>query len=166
MIKQALSETSPEFAELKEKWFDKARKIESFPELEEFYNYLFGSYYHDYGTMIHAISAFAVAAANLTAHEQGITGFQAGCVMWDFIKYWNHQYNKCGLRLVDYDNMLYPQYAYRFDKTITPYTWKKLQTQAAQKLAKDSDFAHPDVVKHWTSIVNGEVPFGYKIKED
>ena len=26
--------------------------------------------------------------------------------------------------------------------------------------------AHPDVIKHWESIVAGNVPFGYKIKED
>lgn len=166
MVKQALSETSPEFAELKEKWFDKARKIESFPELEEFYNYLFGSYYHDYGTTIHAISAFAVAAANLTACEQGITGFQAGFVMWDFIKHWNHQYNKCGLRLVDYDNMLYPQYAHKFDKTISKEVMDSLQKEAEKQMKENGRNCHKDVYSHWSRLALGIPPFGYRVEEE
>ena len=30
--------------------------------------------------------------------------------MWDFIIDWMYTSNQCGLRIVDYDDMLYPQY--------------------------------------------------------
>ena len=58
----------------------------------------------DYGTVCHAIALSAVAtawAANKTA-QGGITGFQAGAVMWEFIKNWSYSSNKTGMRLVDY----------------------------------------------------------------
>ena len=61
--------------------------------------------------------------------------------------------------------MLYPQYEYKFDKTISPETWSALQNEASRKLQESSGFVHPDVVKHWKNIVDGKVPFGYKVKK-
>lgn len=62
--------------------------------------------------------------------------------------------------------MLYPQHADKFEKTITSKCFKKLQDEAANRLKEDFSFAHPDVVKHWQSIVDGVVPFGYKVSDD
>lgn len=79
--------------------------------------------------------------------------------------------NKCGLKLIDYDNMLYPQYEYKFDKVISDETWKDIQEQARknleglEELDKEHRLVHPDVIAHWQSIVEGQVPFGYRVEE-
>ncbi len=120
---------------------------------------------HDYGSVCCAVAASALAAAwaaNNCDHG-GITGFQAGAVMWEFIRQWNFSSNKCGLRITDYDNMLFPQYDHTFTKTISKKVWASLQQEAYNKL-KDVEHVSPTVLAHWKSIVNGTVPFGYTIK--
>lgn len=123
-------------------------------------------YPHDYGSVCVAVAACAIAgvyAADNTP-QGGITGYQAGFVMWEFIRQLNYRGNKCGLRMIDYDNMLFPQYADKFEKTISSDTWKLLQEEAKKKIEEDSAFADPAVINHWKSIVDGVVPFGYKIE--
>lgn len=150
-------------------WFEEA-KVQTIETLTSFINHIMNDYEHDYGTICHALSACALAAAHAANnHPQGgITGFQAGFVMWDFIKQWMYSNNKTALRIVDYDKMLYPQYEEQFDKVISKETFESLQKAAQECLdeAKQGQVAHSDVLKHWESIVAGNVPFGYKIKED
>ena len=149
---------------LHEKWYVDAKEqtLETLPaflkELSELG--------HDYGTICHALGAAAVAAASAMNHAPcgGITGFQAWFVMWGFVRGWLKNHNKCGMMLVDYDDMLYPQYDYKFDKTITSGTWTEIQAQAQANLDENNG-AHPDVIAHWESIVRGKVPFGYKVRD-
>jgi len=149
-----------------EEWYKEAKK-QSLQSLPEFLRHLMDDYKHDYGTICHAISAGAIATAwAMNDHPQGgITGFQAGFIMWGFIRYWNHEHNKTGLSIVDYDNMLYPQYEYKFDKTISKSTWDAIQKTAAENI-RENKTAHPSVIAHWHSIVSGVVPFGYVINEE
>lgn len=154
-----------------ESWFERARNIRSISEAAEFADHVINYYYHDYGTICYAISAAAVAMASGADHEPGarggITGFQAGCVMWGFVRHWNYSHNKTGLRIVDFDNMLYPQYEYKFQKTISKEVWESLQEEAKNLLADaDPYYTAADVFAHWKSIVNGEVPFGYTVVEE
>ena len=133
-------------------------------KLPEFINHLLNDYTHDYGTICHAIAAGTVATAwamNNDPHG-GITGFQAGAVMWEFVRNWMHEDGP--MKLVRYDNMLYPQYDDNFDKVISKETFEYLQEKAKENLERGE--AHPSVMAHWQSIVDGNVPFGYKIKED
>jgi len=150
---------------IEKQWFEDARE-QTLDTLMGFINHVMNDYVHDYGTLCHAVSACAVAAAWAANSSEGarggITGFQASFVMWDFIRYWLHSHNKCGLMMIDFDNMLYPQYEYRFDKTIPKDVWELLQKQAAEKL-KDLDGCSDRVADHWRSIVNGNVPFGYRV---
>ena len=85
--------------------------------------------------------------------------------MWEFIRNWNYKSNKTGLRIINYDNLLYPQYEDHFNKVITQNQWSKLQEQARLHL-QDSPNAAESVLKHWQSIVAGNIPFGFKLKED
>ena len=94
----------------------------------------------------------------------GITGFQASFIGWEMIKEFFHE-SKIGMRLVDYEDMLYPQYEEKFKKIISKDIWESLQKQAEINL-KESPDAHPKVIKHWKSIVEGKVPFGYKVKDN
>jgi hypothetical protein len=93
---------------------------------------------------IPAVCVASVAAAWAVDHspQGGITGFQAGAIMWQFIREWNYSLNKTGLRLVDYDNFLYPQYADKYEKNITKDTMAALQKEAKAKIEKtDSEYA-------------------------
>ena len=155
---QIIEEMHPEV-----EWFEEARNM-TLEKLPDFMNHVLNDYIHDYGTIVHAVGACAVAAAWAANDVAGLTGFQAGFVMWDFIRQWEYAGNKCGLRLMNYDDMLYPQYEEKFDKTIKADTWKELQKQAKEKLKEfENDWVSPSVVRHWQSIADGTVPFGYKI---
>ena len=154
---------------LEKEWFEQAReqKLETLPE---FMNHILNDYCHSYGTICHAIAACALAAAWAANHSDqgGITGFQSGAVMWDFVRQWEYRNNKTSLRIIDYDKMLYPQYKDYFEgRTISQSTWETLQN-AAKRLLNEIDTgeesAADSVIVHWTNIANGVVPFGYKIK--
>jgi len=160
-----LDEESKEFIDIKAAWFKQAKKIKKQEELQTFTDHLLNDYNHDYGTIVHAVAAIALGAGSMGASIAGISGFQASFVMWDFIKQWQYSQNKSGLKILDYDDMLYPQYDRRFANTISKYTWDQLQKEAKDNLL-NREHAHPDVIAHWQSIINGEVPFGYKVKEE
>lgn len=174
----------------------KRREIgEDFDKLVEFLKDVRDNYNYDYGTAPRAIAQASVATAWYLASVFGITSFQAGFVMWDFIKDWQYRDNECGLKIVDYDLMLYPQYEYKFtEKTISEWQWEALQKKAQKELDRiqetvetynrsqakgmekfineegrdwvDTDFCNVRVLNHWKSIVNGIVPFGYRVEED
>lgn len=122
----------------------------------------------NYSTVCKALGIGAVACATaMDKHKNGgITGFQAGAVMWEFIKNWNYKENKTSMRIVDYDNMLFPQYEYRFEKTITSNTFESLKREAKRLLDEKDDFTSERVIEHWKSIVEGKVPFGYTISDE
>lgn len=147
---------------LEKEWFERAEKIETIDELVAFAKELFENYQYDYGTAVYAVTALAVAGAWFVAHKEGITGFQAGLVMWQFVKQWNHTDNKLGMRLWDFDKILYPQYEDDFAKTIDAERWKAAQKEAQSLL--DSGRGVESVRSHWQSIVDGKLPFGFTIK--
>lgn len=152
---------------LHEEWFKQAQEIETVEDLAAFVNHVMTDYCHDYGTACHAVAACALAGAWLGAHTEHITHFQASFVMWDFIRRWLKPNNKCGLKLIDYDDMLYPQYWDKYEKTMRKEAFEALQKEALRLIeanGKESN-ACPAVLEHWQSIVDGQVPFGYAIKE-
>lgn len=157
-------ENSREF-EVKEQLEKERKDIKSFNDLVAFLQRVKDNCNTGYGTAPRAIAQAALATAWYLASDFGITGFQAGFVMWDFIRDWQYSSNECGMKIVDYDSMLYPQYDYRFEKTISKDTFEALQKKA-KKLLENKSYTHPNVVNHWQSIVDGNVPFGYVVRED
>lgn len=162
MSKQPITEESGVHRE----WYKRARTIQSVAELSAFIKELSNKYEHDYGTICHAIAAGAIAAAWTVDRSPsgGITGFQAGAVMWEFIQHWMFEGNKCGLRLIDYDDLLYPQYAEKFDKKISKDVMEKLQSEAKELLKESA--GHESVRKHWQSLADGNPPFGFRVVAD
>ena len=152
--------------EIRDELRQKRTNIKSFKELVAFLRDVKNNYNVGYGAVPRAIAQACVAVGRFLADVFGITGFQAGCVMWDFIRDWNHTNNKCGLKIIDYDLMLYPQYEYNYDKTISGEVWDALQKEAKKNLEQVSQgrSAHPNVIAHWQSIVGGVVPFGYEVR--
>lgn len=151
--------------ELKAELEAERKEIKSFTQLVSFLEDVKENCNCGYGEAPRAIARAALATAWYLAGEFGITGFQAGFVMWDFIFGWNYPTNKCGMKIVNYDDMLYPQYQDKFEKVISKDAWEALQKEAAERL-KENEWARPDVKSHWQGIVDGVVPFGYKVKED
>jgi hypothetical protein len=131
-MKQAINEEM----KMHEEWFKEAKDM-TMEKLPEFLRHLMEDYQHDYGTICHALGAGAIATAwALDRYPQGgITGFQAGFVMWDFIRNWSYSGNKTGLKIIDYDNLLYPQFGDKFEKVITADTWRNVQEQAKLRIA-------------------------------
>lgn len=153
--------------ELRDDLTKKRQEIETFEDLTGFLKYVEENCNCGYGEAPRAMAQASLAVAWYLAKEFGITGFQAGCVMWDFVRGWTYTHNQTTLRMINYDDMLYPQYWYRFEKTITPSTWEAIQAAAKKKLEEPREYpAHPDVQAHWESIVAGNVPFGYSVKDD
>ena len=150
---------------MEKEWYEEAHE-QTTKTLPDFINHVMNDYQHDYGTVCKAIAACAIATAWAANREPqgGITGFQAGAVMWEFVRAWSFSSNRTSLRIIDYDNMLYPQYEHKFEKTIPESTFKLIQKAAKESLEKDE--LHPKVRAHMESIVNGVVPFGYTISED
>lgn len=119
---------------------------------------------HDYGTICVAMGiAAATTAWAMNKHENGgITGFQAGAVAWEMLRHWGALYpGECGGRMLNYDDLLFPQYAHKFT-TISETTWAEVRKKAAQNLS-DNETAARSVAVHWQSIVDGHVPFGLTV---
>ena len=167
---------------IEKQWYKDAKE-QTLETLPSFINHVMNGYEHDYGTICHAIAACALAAT-YAANEQpqgGITGFQAGYVMTQYMKNWMYSDLKTTLRIVDFDKMLYPQYQDYFDKLISKETFDSIQEEARRRIAEveeerkalknlgkdaNSVLINPDVLKHWKSIAEGNVPFGYKLRKD
>jgi hypothetical protein len=150
------------------KWYEDA-KNQTVETLPEFIRHLTEDYEHDYGTICHAVAAAALASASSVNNSKqgGITGFQAGAVMWEFIGHWTHydEETEVGLRLQKFGDLLYPQYSDKF-VTIEKETWTKLQERAKMLVKEHADGknVHPSVYAHWESIVAGKVPFGLRVR--
>lgn len=149
--------------ELLESWF-KGRE----PDLQAFIKKVSEEYNHDYGTVCYAVAAIAYQSAMWAARNFGITGFQAGAVKWIFLRHWDDLGEYKPKKMVDYSNMLYPQYEDNFQNSITESTWKWLQEEAKKKIdaLSPEEIVSQKVYDHWHSIVDGVVPFGYWVKKD
>lgn len=153
--------------ELRDKLVEMRKKIETFEDLTEFLKYVEENCNEDYGGAPRAMAQACLAVGWYLSDKFGITGFQAGFVMWDFICGWTYTNNKVGLKMVNYDDMLYPQYFDHFEKVIRPDIWESLQKAAKERLEEHREYpVHPNVQAHWESIVAGNVPFGYTVKDD
>lgn len=151
--------------EYKEYIYEKASKVIAKKDLDALLEEVDSDEELDYGKIIYAICGCMFATYNYIDRgpNGGITGMQASFIAWEMIRKFIHDSN-VGMRILDYENMLYPQYECDF-KTISKKTWEKLQKQAKTNLEEYPD-AHPAVIKHWKRIVKGKVPFGYKVVKE
>ena len=66
----------------------------------------------------------------------------------------------------DFYFLLYPQYESDFDRVITENTWRWLQDGASEMLkdsVADKSKATVEMREHLKNIINGKVPFGYRV---
>ena len=109
---------------------------------------------HDYGTCVYAMSIAATAAFQFIAHKLGVTGFQASCADMDVVRRVRHM--KHGFRIVNYADLLYPQY--EASLTMSPRSMlaepdvrKHIRAEATRLLAERGG-AHESVILHWQRL--------------
>ena len=107
---------------------------------------------HDYGTCVYAMSISATSAFNYVARKLGVSGFQASCADMDIVARVRGMKN--GFRIIDYNDLLFPQYEQK-----VPGFWQLIEEQkehlageARKLMAENHDKSHPDVKKHWEKL--------------
>lgn len=158
-MKQQITEAD----HLEKEWFEEAKK-QTIETLPKFINHLMDDYIHDYGTWVKAVAAAMLGTFWVFNDKDGFTGFQVGFIPWMMAnEFWGK--SAVGRKVIDYDKMLYPQYEFKFQKTISKDVFKRLQEEAKKELSKGYSMS-ANVKQHMESIVAGVIPFGYTIGED
>lgn len=150
--------------EFKEKFYKKAEAVKTMAQFQKLFKEV-ENYKHDYGTIVIGCMAVMTGAFNLLnrSKQGGITGFQASCIGWECIQKFLSLEGPA--KIVDYNNMLFPQYEHAFQKVISQETWKSLVEKAKRNIAEDKGMASQEVTDHWKSIVAGQVPFDYVVSQ-
>lgn len=158
------------FNDIRDEWYAKAKtEIHTPEQLKAFAEEISAkvkSSGEAYNDSSNGAAALALAAMNMMAFMYGMTAFQMSWVMWQVIDQTLLSEHDCGMRLLNYDDMLYPQYEHRFGKTIDDDTWGRLQEKAAKLVEENKKSEFPacrEVAAHWKSIADGNVPFGYTV---
>ncbi len=114
---------------------------------------------HDYGTCVYAMSMAATAAFYYVSKQLGVTGFQASCADMDILR--RTRGLTMGFRILNYENLLYPQYCdeehFPSWQTLVKTQAVELKRRALEKIeeASQSSFApHPDVLAHWQILAD------------
>lgn len=145
-----------------EDWYKEAHEV-TLDNLSEFVKKLCEEYQHDYGTICHAVAAAGIAAMSAVNNSDtgGITGFQSSMALWGVIRNWMYRDNKTGLKILNMDDILFPQYEDKFT-SINYETFQKVIETAKENLEKETHVA-PRVKEHWLKLAAGIPPFGLKI---
>jgi hypothetical protein len=155
---------SEENRDIIDSWYKRASEVtpETFGEL---INELLHDYDLDYGAKIHAAAACTIAMFNACDDIFGFSGFQSSASIMQVLYKLNYPCNKTGIRVLNYDDMLYPQYEDKF-RSISRDTWKLLRKRAGELVDENDKWTtDPSVFHHWSAISLGIVPFGYYISD-
>lgn len=116
---------------------------------------------HDYGTTVYAVSLASIATFNYMARKLGITGFQASCADLDILK--RTRCMKSGFRILNYENLLYPQYLnnehFPTFHDLIKENIEELSKTASKKINESKNNKikpHPNVMAHWIRLKNKE----------
>lgn len=151
-----------------DEWFEKAKQVRTIEQFNELYEYLFnGDIQHTYDSAVHATSALAIAGGWLGSATEGITGFMAAHVKFDFLRQWDNIGKSVGLKVINYDDLLCPQYVEKFPlKVIKKNVWLALQRACKEKLEVDGRCACYKVRQYWGDICNGIIPSSLVVVDD
>jgi hypothetical protein len=139
--------------------------------LPKFISMLMNDYEHDYETKVNAVvcGMMATMKAMTVNHYRGhLSGYQQCCIMWDLIEKIEFRDNKVGLRLINYDNLLYPGREESFKMKISIGMHKRLKKRAAELLKdalaiNNSPPVHQVIKDHWIDIISGKIPYGITV---
>lgn len=137
-------------------WWEAAKACRSVEDACAFAHQLQDDYYHDYGTICHAVAAAGVAMANAVGLPAGITGFQGGAIGWMLHRHWE-QWDDSPRLLIDYGKVLFPQYDGRFT-AISRDTHEWLIKKAKERIAESDGLVSSEVWDRWQLIADGQLP--------
>jgi hypothetical protein len=143
----------------------KAEAVKTQQDLMDFLKEIMG-HEHNYGTVVVAVGQGMMATMGHMNQSLGLSGHQGSFVGWEIMKVVFDL--KGGARLLDFDDMLFPQYAYKFANTISKSVFDRLQSEAARRLMahyEEGASVNPEVRTHWETIVKGDVPFGWSVTD-
>ena len=136
-------------------------RIESLDDLKKFITEMEQNG-QSYETAPYAVALASYATFMYMAGRLGISGLQASWADMQFLKRTRNM--KDGFRILDYSELLYPQYEYKFnlsmDKLIEENI-EHLKPKAIELLENNKNddgtySAHEDVVTHWKRIAEWE----------
>lgn len=167
-MSKRISEEDADFKSVREEWAKRAKACHTTDDLKAFVDELLSNTY-DYGSVVHACFAAAMAGFNVIERspQGGITGFQAGCLMWMFVRQFSSHGPDAILHLRNWTMALYPQYEDEFAHEVDSKTMARLVEMAKAKLNETRNLTtvHPSVLAHWEAIASGVVPFGLTVTE-
>ena len=150
--------TSEEFSKMEKPWPDNIQELTSYiEEVKEKYN-------TSYNDAVYGPALAAIAAFNYTATQMGLSAFQADySEMLSLEKIRNIKH---GFEILNFDNLLYPQYLKDFNLSAETLIRKNLDElkKAAKEELERSPSAAQEVRAHWTYIT--EIPDSEKIEDD
>lgn len=153
---------------VKEKLEKKRSDILSFEDLTDFLKMLVRKYRgKDKNYAKHQVIAqAALATAWYMTIQIGRDSSMVYHIAREFIEGYVGAGKEVGVKIINYDKMLFPQFEHQFkdEKTISADVWHNLQTAAREILRRDGYLASERVIEHLQSIVDGVVPFGYTVK--
>lgn len=160
------SMTSQAFDDLRAKWLTEAREVSTPQQLGTFLEML-ANHPHDYNTCVEATVAALLATMRVMSKRLGLTGFQASVIALKVAA--EIMVIRGPLKLIRYEQMLYPQNEHYFAREISPDTWSWLRAAAESKvkfyLEEKDPHVHPAVLEHWKSILSFKIPFGYTLEK-
>jgi hypothetical protein len=150
--------TGNEFLKMEMPWPDNVQDLTSYiEEVKEKYN-------TSYNDAVYGPALAAIAAFNYTASQMGLSGFQASYSEMLFLEKLRNI--KHGFKILNFDNLLYPQYLHDFDLSAETLIRKNLDElkKAAKEELNSSPNAAQEVRDHWTYIT--EIPDSERIEDD
>lgn len=150
---------------LKQELYDKIKQVDSIDKFNSFYKEITNQPINE-GNIVEMASAFILAAANtlVQKYPKMFTKDRSGEIMWNFIRSWLPEFSFSPLRMLIYEDLLYPQFARNF-KTISQDIFEWIQNTAKNHLERHKD-ASPDLKVHWQSIIDGQIPYGLILEEE
>ena len=146
---EEIAKTEKEMRETDDKW------PKSYKELKEYISSLVNRE-HDYGTCVYAVSLASVATFNFMAGQLGITGFQASMADLDILRRTRNL--KQGFRILNYENLLFPQYLTRehfpTQDDLLEENKEELSKEAKRLLAERDGDVHPEVKARWEYVAS------------
>ena len=115
---------------------------------------------NDYGAIVEYCSLMMNATFKLI--DPGITGFQAGCLMWMMVEKYGSYGPDAILEIRNWNNLAYPQYESNFT-AVDKDTWERVQKFATKQIESFGEHGSGEVKTHMISVAEGRVPFGLKV---
>ena len=162
-MKQKLIETSKEFKEIEDSWYKEIDTLTSKSKYNAFVSKLISGYEHDFGTSLRALAC--IVNATIRFYGGGLSNFQASYLMWKILEKTFCIKDSVGLKIVRYEDLLYPQLVYHFDNELDKSQHEKLIELAKKNLVESTE-AVKEVREHWEKIAKGWLPKNVSLKKD